>query len=236
MKILALEFSSAHRRVAVVELDTHAGSCSLAKLAEQPQPVRVAEVVQVGQTNSMQPFQMIQDALYQAGLERSQLDCVAVGLGPGSYTGIRAAIAIAQGWQLASNVRLAGVSSAAAIAAGAWERGLRGTCSVLIDAQRNEFYIATYLIDAAGAQELEPLRLASSDEVMRLAATGRVLIGPDITARVATVQAFYPSAIWIARLTAARAEFVSGEKLEPIYLREARFVKAPPPKLYIDTA
>lgn len=236
MKILALEFSSAHRSVAVVELDAHADSCSLARLVEQPQLHRVAEVVQASQTNSMQPFQMIQEALYRTGIDRSQLDCIAIGLGPGSYTGIRAAIAIAQGWQLASNVRLAGASSMAAIAAGAWERRLRGRCSVLVDAQRNEFYIATYLIDVGGARELEPLRLASADEVTRLAATGHVLIGPDIAARFASVQAFYPSAIWIARLAAAQAEFVSGEKLEPIYLREARFVKVPPPRLSVDTA
>jgi len=36
-------------------------------------------------------------ALKQAGLEREAIDCIAVGLGPGSYTGIRSAIALAQG-------------------------------------------------------------------------------------------------------------------------------------------
>jgi len=35
----------------------------------------------------------------------------------------------------------------------------------------------------------------------------------------------------LARLALKRSDFVGGEKLEPIYLRETKFVKAPPPKI-----
>ena len=35
----------------------------------------------------------------------------------------------------------------------------------------------------------------------------------------------------IARLAATRTDYVSGDKLEPIYLRETTFVKAPPPRI-----
>ena len=45
---------------------------------------------------------MIEEALREAGLEREQIEVLAVGLGPGSYTGIRVALSLAQGWQLAS--------------------------------------------------------------------------------------------------------------------------------------
>ena len=55
---------------------------------------------------------LIDDALREAGVEREQIDCLAIGLGPGSYTGVRAAIAVAQGWQLARGIRLLGVSTA----------------------------------------------------------------------------------------------------------------------------
>ena len=48
---------------------------------------------------------------------REAIEAIAVGLGPGSYTGIRAAIALAQGWQLAREVKTLGVSSVAAMAA-----------------------------------------------------------------------------------------------------------------------
>jgi len=55
---------------------------------------------------------MIESVLREAGLEREQIDVIAVGLGPGSYTGIRTALSIAQGWQLARGVKLLGISSA----------------------------------------------------------------------------------------------------------------------------
>lgn len=61
-------------------------------------------------------FGLIETALAQAGIEREQIECVAVGLGPGSYMGTRIAIAIAQGWQLARGVKTAGISSDDALA------------------------------------------------------------------------------------------------------------------------
>ena len=60
---------------------------------------------------------LIDHALREARLEREQIDRVAVGLGPGSYAGIRIAIALAQGWQLARKVSLLGISSADCIVA-----------------------------------------------------------------------------------------------------------------------
>ena len=60
---------------------------------------------------TLNAFGLIETALGQAQIEREQIDCLAVGLGPGSYTGIRAAISIAQAWQLARNVRVLGVGS-----------------------------------------------------------------------------------------------------------------------------
>jgi len=94
MKILALEFSSSQRSVAVV------------------QPGEFHEAV-----GSNEPFAMIEDALREAKCEREQIDCIAVGIGPGSYTGIRSAISIAQGWQLARSIKILGISSTECLAA-----------------------------------------------------------------------------------------------------------------------
>src|ERR1041384_2925534 len=100
MKILALEFSSPQRSVAVLSDGAK----------------RVSEVIDTAPGHSMKPLGMVETAWQEAGLEREQIECLAVGLGPGSYTGIRAAIALAQGWQLARGVELLGVGRAAATA------------------------------------------------------------------------------------------------------------------------
>lgn len=94
MKILALEFSSERRSVAVVE-----------------QGAVLGEAHEQGGKHT-RAFELIEQALLAARIERERIECVAVGLGPGSYMGIRIAIAIAQGWQLARGVKTAGVKSA----------------------------------------------------------------------------------------------------------------------------
>ena len=130
MKILALEFSSAQRSVAVIGSDARSGAVS-------------SEVIETG-LGATRALGMVEDALREAELEREQIECLAIGLGPGSYTGIRAAIALAQGWQLAGEVKLVGISSADCIAEQARFEGFLGPVTVVIDAQRNEFYLARY--------------------------------------------------------------------------------------------
>ena len=189
-----------------------------------------AEVIETG-SRGMQAFEMIQEALRQAQLEREQIDCVAIGLGPGSYTGIRAAIALAQGWQLALEVKLLGASSADAIAAQAAAEGLTGRVAVVVDAQRDEFYLGTFDLGSARPHEIHSLRLATRAEVLECEAAGHVLVGPEVTNWFTEGQLVFPRASMIGQLAADRTDFLSGEALKPIYLRETKFVKAPPPRI-----
>src|SRR5206468_746207 len=132
MKILALEFSSERRSVAIVDDGRVCGRAS------EPGAHRG------------QALRLVETALREAGLEREQVDCLAVGLGPGSYTGIRSAIALAQGWQLALGTRTLGVSSVEVLAAAAHLEKIRGRVNIVIDAQRNEYYLAGYEIESTG--------------------------------------------------------------------------------------
>lgn len=217
MTLLALEFSSSQRSVAVLR----GGGVAVST------PAIISETVETG-SSAAGPFSMIENALHEAQVEREQIECVAVGLGPGSYTGVRAAIAIAQGWQLARDIKLLGISSAEAIAARAHADGRRGQVAVVIDAQRNEFYLAEYELDEAAWREGSPLRLVSMGELQAIAEKGEPLIGPEVMRWFPDGQAVSPRAAAVGRLALLRTDFVSGEKLEPIYLRETKFVKAPP--------
>ncbi len=213
MKILALEFSSARRGVAVLDGATVLG------LAE-------AEGLVPG------AFALIEVALRGAKLEREAIECIAVGLGPGSYTGIRSAIALAQGWQFASGVKLLGVSSAEVLASTARAAGATGRVAVVVDALRGEFYSASYEITADGWRETAPLRLLKREDIEVLAAGGEAVVNPDASCPFAGVKLLRPSAGELGRLASARIDFQSGEKLEPIYLRETNFAKAPPARFY----
>lgn len=212
MKILAIDFSSTQRTVAALDSG------------------REFEVLETN-PRLTNPIGMIEQALQGASLEREEIECVAVGLGPGSYTGIRAAIALAQGWQLARSVKLIGISSAKAVAVQAQRDGITGLVNVVIDAQRGEFYRAVYEIDADSCREMAPLRIVSLAELRTLEQAGGILIGPDVTRWFADSKSVFPRAATLAQLAMNEENFVSGEKLEPIYLRETTFVKAPPSRV-----
>ena len=159
MKILALEFSSEQRSVALC-----ADGVVLSSAMEKAE-------------RGTRAFGLIESALAGAHWEREQIECLAVGLGPGSYTGIRAAIALAQGWQLACGVKLLGISSVECLAAEAHAQGWSGPVSLVIDAQRNELYLARYEISAAGCREIAPLKLAALEEVRTQLASGEIIAG-----------------------------------------------------------
>lgn len=207
MTILALEFSSEQRSVALL--------C---------EGLVTGEAIETGGRNTA-AFGMIENVLAQAKVERENIEAIAVGLGPGSYTGIRAAIALAQGWQLAREIKTTGVSSVAAIAAQAREEKIFGCVSIVVNAQREEFYLATWEITEAGRKEIEPLKILPLAEVQSRAAKGDILIGPE-AATFSGGRTFFPHAKAIAGLVTTSGNFLPGEKLEPIYLRETNFVKA----------
>jgi len=215
MTILALEFSSPQRTVAVLRTDG---------------PTVAAEVTETGGRGT-NAFRMIEQALAGTKIEREQIEAIAVGLGPGSYTGIRGAISIAQGWQLARDVKLLGVSSVEAIVAQARGDKILGRVNVVIDAQRNEFYLATYEITPDGWREIAPLEILSLAEVQSRAAEGGILIGPEVTKWFPGGRVIFPSAAKLAGLAERRSDFLPGEKLVPIYLRETNFVKATPARI-----
>jgi len=213
MKILAVEFSSPERSVAVVQGGGDSPPLLLGR---------------AGETSGHRALGLVEEALQRAQCQREEIEAIAVGLGPGSYTGIRGAIALAQGWHLGRGVGLIGVSSVECLAAQAAEESMFGPVNIIIDAQRNEFYLARYEISPGAWRGVEGLRLASFSEIETLARSGQRLLGPGAAESFAAAQNLYPEAAILGRLASDRRDIVSAEKLEPIYLRETAFKKAPP--------
>ena len=205
MKILAIEFSSDHRSVAVLD--------GAQLFAEQT----------VTEGRDTAAVALIESALGEAAVGRTEIDCIAVGIGPGSYTGIRAAIALTQGWQLALAVKVLGVDSLEALANGEQAAGRRGEITLAVDAQRGEFYLSKYELVDVGIRNVEPMHLAKRAEYEVLLAAGQPVIGPGMGDN-------FPAAEHVGRLAAERNYFVEASELSPVYLRQVDFVKAPPPR------
>ncbi len=247
MKILAVEFSSEARSVAVVEALPEGSASREPSLGRDRSPTglsdertsrrgfpanhgaRVLSTVSETGAGATKAFGLVEKALANARVTQEEINRIAVGLGPGSYMGIRVAIALAQGWQLARGVELIGLRSADTLAAQAHEEGLRGRLHTVIDAQKNEVYLASYELGAEGWHAAAPLRLAAIDEIRSLAAEGGQVVGPEATRWLETGRNLCPQARHLGLMAAAGAGPVQGETLEPIYLRPVSFVKAVPP-------
>jgi tRNA threonylcarbamoyl adenosine modification protein YeaZ len=201
MKILALDFSTLRRSAAIVDENG-----------------RVISAVTQEARRAGSPFPLIAEVLGNFAVE--EIDAIAVGLGPGSYTGIRSSLAIAQGCNLARNVPCAGISSADAIAFEASQKGLRGEVEVVIDAQRGEVYSAIYDVSAEGFSVVRALKILPAPETS-------VLIGPEATRWDQNGTNIEPTAAAIGKLAAKEKNFGPPENLEAVYLRELSFVKAP---------
>ncbi|MDY1038251.1 tRNA (adenosine(37)-N6)-threonylcarbamoyltransferase complex dimerization subunit type 1 TsaB [Lelliottia sp. CFBP8978] len=93
---------------------------------------------------------LVKEILHQGNTTLTELDALAFGRGPGSFTGVRIGIGIAQGLALGANLPMIGVSTLATMAQGAWRNTGATRVLAAIDARMGEVYWAEYTRDEQG--------------------------------------------------------------------------------------
>ena len=129
--------------------------------------------VEARRASNTQLVPRIDELCARAGVAREKIACVCVGRGPGSFTGVRIALATAKGIASALEIGLVGVSSLDAVAWGAWKAAERGELLVVADAMRREVYPVEYRLDDSGAARLTADRVIKAEAFAEeLGATG----------------------------------------------------------------
>jgi tRNA threonylcarbamoyladenosine biosynthesis protein TsaB len=154
MRLLALDTSTFVGTVAVVNDGELLSECSASVRATHGETLlpHVARVIEL------------------AGLTLADIDVFAVGIGPGSFTGVRIGVATAKGLALAQNKPIVGVTSLRTLARGlASGSGLRVP---VLDAHKGEVYCAAYALDPAGelSERVAPFHAAPELAARRLLA------------------------------------------------------------------
>ncbi|MEV3833079.1 tRNA (adenosine(37)-N6)-threonylcarbamoyltransferase complex dimerization subunit type 1 TsaB [Aeromonas allosaccharophila] len=217
----------------ILAVDTATEACSAAVLVGDKLFSRWEEAPR-DHTRKILP--MVQAVLDDAGISLSDLDAIAFGRGPGSFTGVRIGIGVAQGLAFGAGVPLIGISTLAAMAQGAYR--LDGAEQVLtaIDARMNEVYFGRYelldgrmqlvgdevvsdpaaLVDVRGKQAGRVTCVGTGFETY-----GEILSG--LADELAVSQVRFPAAedmLPLARAAWLAGEAVPVEQATPVYLRD----------------
>lgn len=155
MRALALDTASTQTVLALADLDEISGEVTLLASCQVDVP-RQANQVLLARAALL---------LEEAGLVTGDVDAVAVGRGPGSFTGVRIGVATAKGIACGLGVALYGVSTLDSVAWRAWRAGVRGRLGVVADAMRKEVYPVRYELDDAGITRLDPDTVAKPAQV-----------------------------------------------------------------------
>lgn len=211
----------------ILALDTSMGACSAAVLRADGHARRLNTLlVEMARGHAEALMPMVEEVLAEAEIEPRDLDLIAATVGPGSFTGMRIAIAAARGLSLVTNAKLCGTDSLTVMARVARAAGFEGPLAVAVDARRGMLYLGLY--DAAGNRLDGPLLVSPDDAVHRLpSATGLAVgNGAQLLAQAAgtrdialttALPELQPTAAALAEIALQSGETV--DVLRPLYLR-----------------
>ena len=217
----------------LLALDTATDACSVAAWENG----LVHERFEIAPRRHAQLLLAMLDAiLAQAGWGLGDLDAIAFGRGPGSFTGVRIAAATAQGLAVGSDRPLVPVSSLAALAQAAFDLHDARRCAAAFDARMEEVYYGAFEIRSGGVAEAVVGEQVCPPEEVTLPPGGAWAgVGPGwdayserLTTRLGErLSEVYPAVLPRARDVAAlaavafgRGEAVSAEAALPVYLRD----------------
>lgn len=219
----------------LLALDTTAEGCSAALWTEDGVFERAIRSPR-GHTQHLLP--MVRELVAESGIPLAELDALAFGRGPGSFTGLRIATGVVQGLAYGLEIPVVPVSSLAAVAAQAVRLGIAGEgegVAVAFDARMGEVYWNCYRVQdgypRASAEERvcapEKVSLTETAERWVGAGSGWTLINQLPAVVVETVAEshadWYPQAVDIASLAVAdwsEGAQVSAWEAAPVYVRD----------------
>ena len=196
--------------------------------ANGAQWVERAEVA--GQAHSQRLLPLVDEVLCESGLTLDELDGLAFGAGPGSFTGVRIACGVAQGLALGAGIGLVPVSTLEALAESAWQAHGWTRVVACLDARMREVYVAAFRreegrwVAERDAAVLRPDDVEGEWQAASGAGDGFAAY-PDLAPRLAlrSVDAqVVPSARAIAALAMPRiaaGQTVSAADALPLYVR-----------------
>ncbi len=222
-------------------MDTATKACSVA-LCSNGEVLSERNLIEEGYVHAEKLHVLVSEVLIESGKNLNELDAIAAGSGPGSYTGLRIGISTAKGFCYGSNIPLIGIPTLQIMAAAAKEKinSSEFTLRPLIDARRMEVYSTAY---GPELDELDPCKAIIMDDSSFSSELDqgpvyffgdgmekcRTLLSSHSNARF--IAEIFPRASamgWIAELRFSKNEVEDVAYFEPFYLKEFQAKKSRP--------
>lgn len=216
----------------ILALDTSTEYLSLALRLEGKAYIRN---MLAGQSHSQEILPLLRELLSEAKIELNDLDGIAFGAGPGSFTGLRIGCGVAQGLAFGANLPVIGVSTLLALAHGAFTRNTATTRIIAcLDARMGEVYHAAYVRNDETWEEISAPGLYKPNAMPALPDGGWVGVGSGWAAYGEALKACYaeqinlilpaefPNALCMVELAEpmfAAGLGVAAAQAAPIYIR-----------------
>ncbi len=215
-------------RATLLAIETSTEACSVAVYVDG-EVISRHELAPRRHTQLVLPW--ADELMVQAGLRKSQLDAIAVGRGPGAFTGVRLAIALVQGLALALDRPVLPVSTLAVLA----RQGQGDRLLAAIDARMGEVYLGQFSRHADGrllaeGPEIIVAPAAAPRPVLPVVGVGTGFSAESgaLVQRLGDTLADFDAAAlphaadlaWLAAEAFARGEAIAPDQLEPAYLRD----------------
>jgi tRNA threonylcarbamoyladenosine biosynthesis protein TsaB len=214
----------------ILALDSAGAACSAAVAVGERLLSAVRVDSQHGQAERLLP--MVDSAMREAQLPPAAIDLVVTTVGPGSFTGIRVALAAARGIALATGARLIGVTSFAAVAAGVAQPSHIGAPFILIAIESRREDLFVQIFDRRQTPLGPPaamLPVALGEVVNAITGAAPLLIAGDAAQRAARVLAGHtgttileqgvPEAVGALRAALRLPPLDGADTARPLYLR-----------------
>jgi tRNA threonylcarbamoyladenosine biosynthesis protein TsaB len=200
----------------ILALDTATEYCSAA-LLKDGQIYSLAE--HCPNQHAAKLLQMIEDLLKQAHIKLNDVDAIALGCGPGSFTGVRIAVSIAQGLAYGLQKPLIPISTLNIMAQQAYEKYGVKHAQVALDARMQQIYYGQFALDTNALMQPEgEMSLLFLEEVIK-SNIAKVGNGWGDDADYKDVIPLASSALPLALALFQQNNVVSPELIQPIYLR-----------------
>lgn len=214
----------------ILAIDTATEACSAA-LWQNGALLSRYQVAPRGHTDLILP--MVAELLAEGGIALNQLDAVAFARGPGSFTGVRITLGVAQGLAFGADLPLLGVSNLQALAQGAQRVSNVDSALAVIDARMGEIYIGGYQLQdgvmhsTSQEQVLTPAQWLAENELQQwpVGVGSGFVTYPELNAHVGQVnsqlpfpeaQDLLPQALQLFR----QGQGVTAALAQPVYLRD----------------